>query len=306
MNEHFLKECILANLNIQHQINLAPLNCFKTGNKAEMFVAPHTPQELQTVLHLSTKHNIPQHIIGGGSNILVPDVPVQGLTISTLALQNIHIKHNQVIMGSGVSVRTITSMLANKGYRGLDFLYGMPGSIGGALWMNARCYGKEISEVLVAASGYAMDGTPWTYKFQEKDFSYKQSPFIHMGVISECTINTYLDNPIEIWKDMLDHEMDRTHKGHYIAPCAGSVFKNNREFGEPTGSILDTLQWKGKTYNNAMVNPYHANIIINKGNAKSQDIYTLALQMATSAQETRKIELEQEVILFGGEATWTQ
>ena len=105
---------------------------------------------------------------------------------------------------------------------------------------------------------------------------------------------------------MLSHEMDRRYKGHFIAPCAGSVFKNDKAFGAPSGQILDALHWKNKSHNGAGVNPFHANIIINKGDATAMDIYTLSQKMRQSVQEKNNIALAYELIFLGEEKQWIQ
>lgn len=305
MSQQFIDGCKQLDIEILINVALAPLCSFKSGGCAEMFCTPQSNFTLKKILQLATKYNIAITILGGGSNVLAPDTRLSGLTISTTKLNNITLHEDYAIIESGISIRKAASQLANNGKRALDFLYGMPGSMGGALWMNARCYGHEISEVLIKTSGLTLQGEVWNYDFNPDDFSYKTSPFQHkMGIITDCYIRTHNDAVNLIWSDMIAHEMDRTHKGHYLAPCAGSIFKNNYDFGAPTGKLLDQLGWRNQSYKDAMVNPYHANIIINKGHALSQDIYDLSLRMKQSIQKSYNIELEHEIILLGNEELW--
>lgn len=319
----FLDNCLHYKLHIHKNVPLAPRCGFNTGGNAELFAEPQSKESLQLLLQLAYTHNITVTILGGGSNVLVPDDALLGLTISTCNLTDFYIKNNTAHIASGLTVRSAALQLVSKGKRALDFLYGMPGTVGGALWMNARCYNKEISEVLISASGFSIDGTPWNYIYNKDDFSYKKSPFQkHIiknissttntikqhtpspCIITECKIKLIDDNPIHIWNNMLDHEINRHSKGHYLAPCAGSIFKNNYNFNSPSGTLLDQLGWRNKIYNQAQVNPYHANIIINAGNACSKDIYSLSLQMQQSVYKTHAIMLEHELILLGEKSQW--
>lgn len=325
MKTPFLATCHEKNILIKEHTALSSHCSFQTGGNAELFFQPTHYQALQEVLILAQTHHIPIEIIGSGSNILPPDTLLEGLIISmdifteydtAPSIKNTSIKNDSIkntsagqtaVFPAGISITKAATFLANNGKRGLDFLYGMPGSIGGAFWMNARCYGKEISEVLAYASGLSYENEPWEYTYKPEDFSYKNSPFQHKKhIITTCCINIEDDDMHNIWNDMLSHEMDRRHKGHYIAPCAGSVFKNNKAFGAPSGKILDALQWRNKSHNDACVSPLHANIIINKGNASAMDIYTLSQKMRQSVEEKNNISLEYELIFLGKKEQWIQ
>ena len=306
MGRDFFQYCTTHNIPIQQHINLAPLCAFKCGGHAEMFCMPTSEIQLQTLLQAAHHYHIPIHILGGGSNVLAPDTTLQGLTIHTALLNTINVHEHHVEVGSGVSVSRISSLLAHHKRSALEFLYAMPGSIGGALLMNARCYGSEIADVLISATGYSLQGEQWHYTYNKDDFEYKKSPFTTMGIITQCSIATTPSDTVSLWNTMLSNELDRTQKGHFIAPCAGSFFKNNYDFGMPTGKLLDQLNWRNKSYKHAQVNPYHANIIINTGQASSYDIYTLSQQMEESIYNKYNLTLEREVVLLGGSTIWKQ
>ena len=278
---------------------------------------------LSGILTLARTHQVPLNIIGGGSNILIPDTMLRGLTIYLGNIRGITIAHSTdgslernhydndatqnifVTVMSGESITHLTTYLANQGIGGIEFLYGMPGTVGGAVWMNARCYGHEISEIFVSAKGITLEGNEWSYEYCAQDFSYKHSPFQdNEGIILACTLRMRPSTPHKLWPFMLSCEFDRRAKGHYLAPCAGSVFKNNHKFGSPSGTLLDTLHWKGTSIGGAMVNPLHANIIINTGNATSREIYTLSERMQRSVYDKYHFCLEHEIVLMGDPQQW--
>jgi UDP-N-acetylmuramate dehydrogenase len=203
-------------------------------------------------------------------------------------------------VGSGLPVSDAAADLADRGLAGLDFLYAMPGSVGGAVWMNARCYGSSIIDVLHSVDVVTPEGTAETYEPREGDFGYKVSPFqTNEAVILAATLRLRREEPAAIWTRMREHEEDRSTKGHFSGPSAGSVFKNNREFGSPSGKIIDSLGLRGHQVGGARVSDRHANIIINTGNATAADIRTLIEYVETQVREQLGLQLEREVLFAG-------
>ncbi len=284
---------------------LHSLTAFQTGGAAEYYATPSSEEKVQALLRLAHQHSLPLTVLGGGTNVVAPDGTLAGLVLSLSSLTKITYKEDIVSVESGCPVRTLACLLANKGKKCIEFLYGMPGSIGGACWMNARCYGKEMSECIVSARGFSFEGESWHYDARESDFSYKKSPFQSQEVvITECDLRLSSESSITLWTEMLDHEIDRRSKGHYLAPCAGSVFKNNHAFGQPTGKILDGFGYRGKSQGTAAVSPFHANIIIAKKDALSKDIYTLSLDMKERVRQRLGYVLEHEIIFLGEREQW--
>jgi len=201
---------------------------------------------------------------------------------------------------SGTSVDGLTFRLAERGLSGLEFLAGMPGSVGGALWMNARCYEKSVSDALIETEILDENFQRQRMPFNAEDFAYKKSPFQSRNVlILSARFAVQFRESSAIHKEITSYRRDRSDKGHYRYPSAGSAFKNNREFGEPTGKIIDQIGLRGLSMGGAQVAPWHGNIIINTGNATARDIRILMNEIARRVKEERGIVLESEILFVG-------
>jgi UDP-N-acetylmuramate dehydrogenase len=191
-------------------------------------------------------------------------------------------------------------MAASLGLSGLEFLAGMPGTIGGAVWMNARCYDHEAADIL-AETAIIDENLEYVKILRNVNaFSYKKSPFQDKNIVIVSASFILRPRPeAEIRKEMTSHRDDREKKGHYRYPSAGSVFKNNRSYGKPSGKIIDELGLRGLSVGGAAVAPYHGNIIINTGAATSGDIRKLALLVAARVKAETGFELESEILFVG-------
>ncbi len=301
----FLTELQAYNIPIKSKFSLFTYTAFQTKSQAEFFCTPNSILQLQKVLQIAHAYAVPITILGGGSNVLASTNEIKGLVLCTVHMNNISLNETTVAVEGGSTVRSLCVYLANRGKQSIEFLYGMPGTVGGACWMNARCYGREICETLISVEGYDLQGIHWSYTVDTKDFSYKKSPFQEQEIIiTKCVFALKEAQQEELWQKMLSYEYDRRIKGHYTAPCAGSVFKNNRDFGMPSGQILDTLGFRGTSYGGAMVHPLHANIIINTGTATAEDVYALSLHMKQKVNEAYGFTLEHEIQLLGESSQW--
>ncbi len=303
----FLHACKEHSICICVEESLAKHCSFKTGGNAQYFYIPQDITQLVIILKLAHAHAIPITLLGKGTNVLPPDETLPHLVIVMTHIRGIGIdnKKNTACIMAGELVSHASAYLAGYGKSALEFLYGMPGTIGGALWMNARCYDKEISNVLRSVQGYTIEGDAWKYEYKKEDFSYKKSPFQTTShIITECEVALCNEDAHKLWRIMLNHEMDRRHKGHYSAPCAGSVFKNNHDHKKPAGHILDALGYKGTRVGGATVSTRHANIIITHPNAQSYDVFELSENMRRKAYDTLSITLEREIVLLGSARLW--
>jgi UDP-N-acetylmuramate dehydrogenase len=166
--------------------------------------------------------------------------------------------------------------------------------------MNARCYEKSVSDVLLESEilneAFAREKIP----FRAEDFSYKKSPFQQREVlILSARFAVEFRESKDIYKEMEGHRLDRNDKGHYRLPSAGSAFKNNRDFMEPTGRIIDQLGLRGLGIGGAQVAPWHGNFIVNTGNATANDIRVLMNEVARRVKEERGFDLESEILFVG-------
>ncbi|MCL2243765.1 MAG: UDP-N-acetylmuramate dehydrogenase [Treponema sp.] len=268
-----------------------------------------------SILNNARSAGVPVFILGGGANIVVSDRGIRGITLDTAAWKGHTLKENKLIIKCGTTMDEAAECAAEAGLCGLEFLAGIPGTIGGAVWMNARCYGSEIADVLEwteiickneksnendfsgTASNYIIKKT---FIKNKNVFGYKRSPFQKMDcLITRACFNLSPGDKNVILGKMEKYRQDRKEKGHYLFPCAGSVFKNNHDFGKPAGVIIDELGMRGLKLGGAQVAPFHGNIIINTGNATAADIRALAEKVAANVREAAGFILEPEILFIG-------
>ncbi|MDA3811356.1 MAG: UDP-N-acetylmuramate dehydrogenase [Spirochaetaceae bacterium] len=285
---------------IDFNVELKEFSTFKTGGPSDIFIKPLNFQDIQIIKDFSLENNIPCFVLGGGANLLISDKGIRGITLYTGEMTECFTEGFKLISQSGISVNKISEKAMKAGLSGLEFIYGMPGTIGGALWMNARCYGGEISHIFDWADVLNEKNEIERITFKEKDWSYKHSPFQDREIIIVQSCFNLKEGDFETIKREMDKNYnDRKNKGHFFAPCAGSVFKNDRDFGKPSGQIIDELGLRGMTIGDAAVSDFHANIIINKGNASASDILSLINCVKVKVKEQTGFELEPEVIPVG-------
>ena len=277
---------------------------FKVGGTADVLVRPPRdifPAYAARLLKAAREEGIPVFILGGGANIVVSDRGIRGIVLDTRDYNGVTKQQDgSVSVLSGTSVDELTGKLAARGLSGLEFLAGMPGSVGGALWMNARCYEKSVSDALIETEILNENFEKQIIPFRAEDFSYKKSPFQNRDVLILSASFAVQGRESEyIRKEIASYRQDRRDKGHYRFPSAGSAFKNNRNFGAPSGKIIDELGLRGFGMGGAQVAPWHGNIIINTGNATAGDIKGLMDEVARRVKGERGLELESEILFVG-------
>ena len=290
---------------------------FRVGGPADIWLRPHGdsfPAFCAELIYRVHKEAIPVFILGGGANIVVSDRGIRGIVLDMSAWEGESVwalcaEEKELILKSGTAIDAAVDIAAAAGLCGLDFLAGMPGTIGGAVWMNARCYGKATADVLSWVE--IIDFGAGTEEPQIKriaigdssekaGFHYKKSPFQKMDclILSAC-FRLEHGNKNEILDEMEKKRQDREDKGHYLFPCAGSAFKNNRNFGKPTGQIIDELGLRGFQIGGAQVAPFHGNIVINTGTATAADIRALMNEVAAKVKSAAGFILEPEILFVG-------
>ncbi len=270
------------------------------GGRADYYCVPRDEADLRLLLTACSSYAMDYFILGGGTNLLVADKGIRGAVIDMSRFDEFKIENGLLILGGGLDVSTAAWASGSMGYQGLDFLFGMPGTMGGAIWMNARCYGGEIADVLEWVDMMTPDGRVERFTFEASQWSYKTSPFQRVnGVILRGAFKISTEDPETLRQQMRTHHSDRESKGHYRAPCAGSAFKNNREFGAPSAVIIDECGLKGFTIGRAAVSRWHANIFINLGGASAADFRELMFQVADTVYKKTGHSLESEILMVG-------
>jgi UDP-N-acetylmuramate dehydrogenase len=226
------------------------------------------------------------------------------MVLDTRSWSGWEIEGDKVLVRSGTPVDDLAEGLGGRGFSGLEFLAGMPGTVGGAVWMNARCYDREIAGPLLETEVLEPDrfGTwrPHWIPREPLDFAYKKSPFQgSRALILNARFALERRDPAELRRVMAGYCKDRKEKGHYRYPSAGSAFKNNRDFGKPTGKIIDELGLRGLSLGGAQVAPWHGNLIINTGTASAGDIRGLVETLQDRVRDSLGLELEPEILFVG-------
>jgi UDP-N-acetylmuramate dehydrogenase len=289
---------------------------FKVGGPADVWLRPHGdsfPAFCAELIFRTRREGIPFFILGGGANIVVSDKGIRGIVLDMGAWEgesvwSICADEGELVLKSGTIIDAAVDIAAASRLGGLEFLAGMPGTVGGAVWMNARCYGKEIADVLswVEYIDFSGEEEPQIKRITIGDspakagFDYKKSPFQKMDcLILSAAFKLKKCDKEKSLIEMEEKRQDRQEKGHYLFPCAGSAFKNNRDFGKPTGQIIDELGLKGRQIGGAQIAPFHGNIVINTGGATSADIRALMDDVAAKVKAATGFILESEIIFVG-------
>jgi len=273
---------------------------YRIGGPADIYAEPLDEHELDELVAVAKECGQPYFILGGGSNILVSDRGIRGLVISLTHLRPLVLQKGICRAGAGMSMSDTVEYVCLKGWRGLEPFYAMPGSTGGAVWMNARCYDVSISDVLAEVRVLEPGTGIRTVIPSGKDFDYKKSPFqSNDQIILEALFHLEPSDRKVLAGRMEEIRRDRTLKGHFMAPSAGSVFKNNRSFGQPSGVLIDSLGLRGYRTGHACVSPHHANFIINEGGATARDVRMIIDYVWQRVKDAYGFELEPEVMLVG-------
>lgn len=289
---------------------LSPRTTFKVGGGTPLLIEPQDETSVLIILEELDRLTIPFFVLGGGSNLVVPDEGLTCPVISTKRLDRILLSQDgrRLVCGAGCSWKQVIDFCIEKKLGGLENFSGLPGSLGGAVFMNARCYDRSVSDVLLqaryAGQGRGGQATVETYTMEGSHWDYKVSPFqreLAGSIVLEVELSVApLDAAAakEMERKAQSFVEDRQKKGHFSYPSAGSVFKNNREYGKPSGQIVDEAGLRGVELGGAQVAPWHGNFIINKGNATAEDIGKLVVLVQRTVREKTGFLLEPEIIIF--------
>ncbi|WNY66028.1 UDP-N-acetylmuramate dehydrogenase [Borreliella andersonii] len=292
----------LKKINIKPQTkNLADYSTYRIGNISKLFFTPKNVKEAENIFKAAIEEKIKLFILGGGSNILVnDDKELDFPIIYTGYLNRIEIHENKIVGECGADFENLCKIALNNSLSGLEFIYGLPGTLGGAVWMNARCFGNEISEILKKITFINDNGKTICKEFKKEDFKYKVSPFQNKNFfILKIELNLKRNNKKIIEEKMNKNKQARINKGHYLFPSSGSTFKNNKAFLKPSGQIIEECRLKGLSIGGATVSKYHGNFIININNATSNDIKSLIEKVKTEVYSKTGFLLEEEVLYIG-------
>lgn len=291
---------------------------FKIGGNAPLFIEPANEDSLVSVLDFLKTEDIPYFVLGGCTNVVVSDEGFDGAVLSTVGLNYIQtvdiaaMEQNSansgktvfINCGAGTPMASFVHFCRNNCIEGAEQFAGLPGSVGGAVYMNARCFDRSISDLFHSADFIDMhDNAKSSLLFKESDWAYKVSPFQNTNKIITSVVFRLTQCSIENKSDILDrceyYINERKIKGHFKFPSAGSVFRNNRSFGKSSGQIIDEAGLKGMKIGGAQIAPWHGNFIINTGNATQKDVKELVNFIVNVVKEKRNFVLQPEIIFCG-------
>ncbi len=277
---------------------LAPYTTFRIGGNAKILARPQTVTELQKLLALCKQHSCPYFILGAGSNLLIADEGLSAVVIPTAGLDQIRIEGNTVTAGAGVSLAVLCKAAAAAGLSGLEFAYGIPGSVGGGVYMNAGAYGGELKDVITSVRYLDAAQNICEKENADCDFSYRHSGFqSEDAVILEARFTLTPDDPQAIMARMKEIISKRKDKQPLEYPSAGSAFK--RPEGAFAAALIDQCGLKGFSVGGAMVSEKHAGFIINYDHATCDDTCKLFMAVKRIVKEKTGYDLQPEVKLLG-------
>lgn len=284
---------------VLENVSLKDYNTYKIGGKTRYLVKPYNIDSLKELLIYIKNNNLKYIIIGNGSNIILPDSDYDGVVILLSKLNEIKINENTINAFCGVSLTYFVNELVKNNLGGLESLSGIPGTLGGAIFNNAGCYGQTISDKLNSVT-YLENGEIKTINKEECNFSYRDSIFKKNKnfIILSAKFKLDYKNKEEMLNIIKENMIKRNTSQPLNYPNAGSVFRN--PIGYSAGKLIEDAGLKNYHINGAYVSDKHANFIINKDNASSADIIELIeyIQKEISEKYNIKLKLEQEIIKY--------
>ena len=271
---------------------------FKVGGKADIFVKVYSVEEIKSVLKIASENGVPLFVLGNGTNLLVKDEGFRGIILQ-VKLEEISINGTEVLVGAGVKNAVLSKKLTDNSLTGFEFASGIPGTIGGAIKMNAGAYGGEMKDIVSEVIYLDYDGKVCTINNSECEFEYRYSRFFkEKAIILEVKLKLEKGNKSEIENKIKELLEQRKEKQPLEYPNAGSTFK--RGDGFITAKLIDECGLKGYSIGGAEVSQIHAGFIINKDNATSKDIISLIEYVQKKVKEKTGKDIKLEIEIIGG------
>lgn len=298
-------EQLIDNLNIskekiKYNEPMAKHTSFKIGGPAQCFINAESVEEIKQICKVASKNDINLTIIGNGSNLLVTDNGINGIVVKVnIKKFELEFSNDDVslIVGAGNKLGEIAQKLLRNEITGFEFAAGIPGTIGGAVRMNAGAYGKEMKDIVETVKYMDYDGNIYEKPNKDLEFEYRKSMFAkNKFIILEAKLKLQKGNAQYIKDKMLEFEQSRKQKQPLEFPSAGSTFKRGTDF--ITAKLIDDAGLKGYRVGGAMVSTKHAGFVVNENNATAQDVLNLVKHIKQEVYKkfNKKIELEIQVI----------
>ena len=272
---------------------------FRIGGEADLFFTVNSVEAATVLTQKLQRLSIPYYIIGNGSNLLISDEGIRGAVISLSGLCEIKADGERIFCGAGATLSKVCCEARDESLSGLEFAYGIPGTVGGALVMNAGAYGGEMADVVESALVLRRDGTLLEMPVSQMDLSYRESVFKESGdILLRVTFLLQKGKQEEISGKMKELAAKRREKQPLEYPSAGSTFK--RPQGYYAGALIEKNGLKGFRAGDAAVSEKHAGFVINLGNATCKDVLSVIESVQKKVFEADGVRLEPEVLFLGG------
>lgn len=284
---------------IKYNEEMKNYTSFKIGGPAECLIKIDNTEDLREILKLAKEKQIPLTILGNGSNVLISDKGIEGITL-IIKIEKLEIEENnkiKVTVGAGEKNAKIARELLKREISGFEEISGIPGTIGGAIRMNAGAHGKEMKDIVKKVKAISYNGEQKEFTNEEMKFEYRRSMLKdEKYIVTEVELELTKGKKEEIQAKMDEYKTFRKEKQPIEYPSAGSTFKRGADF--ITAKLIDEAGLKGYSVGDAEVSTKHAGFVINKGNATSEDVIELVKHVQEKIYEKfgKKIELEVEII----------
>ena len=300
--ENIIKNTKIPKNKIRYNEPMSKHTTFKIGGPAECFIEIDNLEDLKEAINLAKQNNIKLTIIGNGSNVLVKDNGIKGITLN-IKLEKIDIKtedNNEKIkmtVGAGEKLGKLAQICLKEGITGLEELAGIPGTIGGAIKMNAGAHDREIKDIIKSVQCIDYNGNQKEFTKEQLEFGYRKSIFTkEKYIILEAILELQKGKQEEIKEKMEKYMICRKEKQPLEYPSAGSTFKRDTDF--ITARLIDEAGLKGYSIGDAKISTKHSGFIINKGNATADDVISLIKYVKNTVYKkfNKEIELEIEIV----------
>ena len=284
---------------IQTDAILAPYTTFQIGGPADILILPHSVQELQDCMRVLHAHDVEPYVLGLGSNVLIQDGGMRGVVLCLKELQEEQYHEDTTItMSAGYTLKEVSEYAQRESLSGLEFAIGIPGSLGGAVFMNAGAYDGEMDQVVTGVDAVDMEGNLHHYQREELQFAYRHSRFHeNHEIIVRVSMELREGNPEDIQERMDDLTDKRESKQPLEHASAGSTFK--RPPGYYAGTLIDQTGLKGLSVGPAEVSMKHAGFVVNRGGATANDVLGVIHEVQKRIHAVHGVQLEPEVRILG-------
>jgi UDP-N-acetylmuramate dehydrogenase len=289
----------LDGLAVSRDAELARLTTFRIGGTADLLVEAHNEAALVALLRTVERHRVPLVLLGIGSNVLVPDEGVRGVVVRLAGeFGSMRFEGTTVVAGGALALPKLARASIARGLVGLEALAGFPSSVGGAVRMNAGCYGSEIKDVLRSVRVVDRLGRVDTLAVEDLEASYRTTRLQQSGqIVMRASFELTRGDSEAAARRAAELDEKRRHSLPWGEPSAGSIFRNPP--GDSAGRLIDRCGLKGMTQGGAQISPRHGNVIVNVGGARGEDVLALMAQARHAVAERFAVRLEPEIVLLG-------